>query len=114
MARWIDWRKIANKDFWYEDAFDWEGAAVYELGISGPRGGNFLVKYVGETNNEKQRITKYAQNGSHISNYIFEELELGSILWYRSLRMNSKEDAVTKQNKLLKDFDYPWNKHRNS
>ena len=114
MARWIDWRKIADNEFWYKDSFDWEEAAVYELAVRGPRGGNHQTKYVGETKNEKQRIRTYARSGSHLYELINDELKNGKTLWYRSLRMKSKEDAVSKQNKLLSEFSYPWNTQLNS
>lgn len=114
MARWTNWRKIAEKEIKYVWQLDWHGATVYELSITGPRNGNRLIKYVGETGHEKNRISCYAANGSHLCQLIDEELENGSFLWYRSLRMKSKEEAVLKQNALLYKYDYPWNKQLNS
>lgn len=114
MARWTNWRLIADKNTRYIGQFDWIGPAIYELSITGPRGGNRLIKYLGETHNEKSRLNTYARNGSHLWQLIDEELETGLLLWYRSLRMASKEDAVTRQNKLLGEYYYPWNKQLNS
>lgn len=114
MARWTNWRIIAEKGIKYTWELDWNGPAIYELSITGRRGGNRLIKYLGETQNEKNRISCYAANGSHLCQLIDEELNWGSLLWYRSLRMRSKEEAIIKQNRLLYEFDYPWNKQLNS
>jgi hypothetical protein len=114
MARWTNWRKIAKKGIGYTGELDWSGPSIYELSVTGPRGGNRLTKYLGETLNEKVRISKYAKNGSHLWELIDEEFENGNLLWYRSLRMKSKELAVIKERQLLNEFNYPWNKKHNS
>ncbi|MCU0239225.1 MAG: hypothetical protein MUC29_07270 [Pyrinomonadaceae bacterium] len=114
MARWTNWRIIADRETKYTWELDWSGPSIYELSITGPRGGNRLTKYLGETQNEKVRISNYARNGSHLWELIDEELERGNLLWYRSLRMKSKDDAAIKEKLLLSKFDYPWNKRNNS
>ena len=37
MARWTDWRKIADHSKWYSDRLDWDGPACYELAIGASR-----------------------------------------------------------------------------
>lgn len=113
MPKWTSWRKIADKDCWYSDFFDWSGPACYELSIAGSRGGNRQIVYVGETINEKKRISAYASNGSHISHYIDYYLKNGQHLYYRAQSKVSKQAAVATQNNLLARFDYSWNTKRN-
>jgi hypothetical protein len=106
---WTQWRKIADSEYWYDDAFDWDGPACYELSIAGTRGGNRKIVYVGETINEKKRMSAYAQHGSHLSEIIHEHLKDGWHLFYRSRSAESKQDAVEMQNSLLAKFNYDWN-----
>lgn len=76
--RWTNWRKIADKDIWYGYNLDWNGPACYEeLAIAGSRGGNLKIIYVGETNNEKNRISTHARSGSHLAEIINTYLEAG-------------------------------------
>lgn len=114
MARWTKWRKIADRDCWYEDELDWDGPSCYELAIAGPRGGNRIIVYVGETKNERQRLKAYGRNGSHLSDIIAEHLEDGWHLYYRAQIAKSKEHAVELQNRLLVRWDYDWNLTLNS
>ena len=51
---WAAWRLLAEKKTWYDDTFDHEGPACYELSIAGPRGGDRNTVYVGHTGNEKR------------------------------------------------------------
>lgn len=106
---WTKWRKIADHGHWYAETLDWDGPACYELSIAGPRGGNRKIVYVGETLNEKKRISTYAQNGSHLSQIIHQHLRDGWHLYYRSQIATSKQHAVKTQNSLLAKFDYDWN-----
>jgi len=103
------WRKIADRKHWYDESFDWQGAACYELALGGPRGGVRHIVYVGETKNEKSRIAKYARSGSHKSRIIDQHLRDGWCLYYRAQIKRSKNEAVAMQNSLLKRFDYDWN-----
>ncbi len=114
MSRWTGWRKIADKKEWYSDSFDWEGPACYELAIAGPRGGNLKIVYVGETVNEKKRISTYARHGSHLSEIINWHLNRGWCLFYHARIAASKEAAVKMQNSLLKKCDYDWNLQLNA
>jgi hypothetical protein len=109
MGRWTKPRKIADKNFWYSEEFDYEGPACYELIIAGPRRGKAQIVYVGETGNEKTRISGYARHGSHLSEIIDLYLEKGWCLYYRSQALPSKESAINMQNRLLKTHSYPWN-----
>ena len=113
MSKWTKWRKIADEDHWYNDNFDYEGPACYELGLGGPRGGNIRPVYVGETTNEQKRMISYAQHGSHITEIVSESLENGWFLYYRAQALSSKKAAQKMQNSLLNRFEYEWNKNLN-
>jgi hypothetical protein len=106
---WTKWRKIADQHTWYSETLDWKGPACYELSIAGMRGGNRIIVYVGETSNERNRISKYARNGSHLSEIIHQHLADGWCLFYRGQVSLTKEAAVKKQNSLLTKYDYDWN-----
>jgi len=77
MGRWTKPRLIAYKSEWYEDPFDYDGPACYQLGTGGPRGGDIQWHYVGEKSNERQRISIYARSGSHLSEIIDYHLRQG-------------------------------------
>jgi excinuclease UvrABC nuclease subunit len=112
--RWTNWRKIADKDYWYTESLDWDGPACYELAIAGSRGGKQKTVYVGETKNEKRRISTYAKNGSHLSEFINAHLDNGWHLYYHAILTQTKESAVQLQNNLLATYNYEWNKKLNS
>ena len=112
--RWTNWRKIAEKDYWYGESLDWDGPACYELAVAGARGGKRKTVYVGETSNEKKRISTYARNGSHLSEIIHNHLEEGWHLYYHAILTRTKEEAVQLQNNLLGKYIYEWNKKLNS
>jgi len=106
---WTDWRKIAEGAFWFDDAFDHDGAACYELALAGPRGGSLMPMYVGETCNETRRIRDYACNGSHLTVEIISHLRRGWSLWYRAWAHDTKQSAKGMQDRLLLEYRYPWN-----
>ena len=109
MGRWTELRKIADKDYWYNDIFDYEGPACYELAIAGPKGGAPQIMYVGETVNERSRLSSYARHGSHLAPVIDFHLALGFSLLYRAQALNSKAAAKRMQDCRLARFYYPWN-----
>jgi hypothetical protein len=109
MGRWTELRKLSDKDFWYDDGFDYDGPACYELAIAGPRGGQPQIVYVGETGNERARLSCYARNGSHLSAIIDWHLVRGWSLYYRGYALSSKEEAKRMQDSRLSEFFYPWN-----
>jgi hypothetical protein len=106
---WTSWRLLADKRFWYEDCFDWDGPACYELGTGGPRGGRIQPHYVGETGNERRRIKAYASHGSHLADIIDDHLRRGWRLYYRAISCVSKPRAKELQDNLLARFEYDWN-----
>lgn len=110
---WTKWRKIADKNYWYDEDFDYEGPACYELAIGGPRGGNIDIKYAGETKNERSRISAYASHGSHLSEIIDWHLKKGYVLYYRAQSKKSKAAAKIMQNNLLEEYNYDWNIQHN-
>jgi len=106
---WTKWRKLAEGNKWYGDIFDWDGPACYELALAGPRAGDLEIMYVGETDNEKRRMSQYGAYGSHIRKEINRALRDGWILWYRAQTFDIKKNAKAFQKGLLKKYDYPWN-----
>jgi GIY-YIG domain-containing protein len=113
MSKLTNWRKFADRRHWYAESFDYDGPACYELGLGGPRGGNIQPIYVGETANERNRITSYASHGSHIKDEIDKSLRAGYALYYRAQALTSKRAAKQMQNNMLEFFDYDWNIHYN-
>ena len=109
---WTYWRKISDKNYWYTEDFDNEGPACYELGV-GHSSTRVSIKYVGETGNEKQRISQYARHGSHLSKEIDDYLKRGFNLYYRAVGMSSKRAAVQMQDRMLYKYKYDWNIHHN-
>ena len=109
MARWTQWRKIADQKYWYAEALDWNGPACYELAIAGPRRGSLHIVYVGETSNESKRIIAYAKHGSHLSKIVHSHLVDGWHLYYHARTAATKEEAVQTQDRLLARWDYDWN-----
>ena len=106
---WTDWRLLARKGEWFDDAFDYEGPACYELGTGGARGGKIEPHYVGETKNERARMQQYASHGSHLSETIDWHLNQGWSLYYHGWMLPSKKAAVEMQNRLLAQHKYDWN-----
>ena len=106
---WTRPRLIAVKGRWFSDLLDNNGPACYELGTGGPRGGNIQWHYVGETTRERIRIQCYAQNGSHLSKIINQNLNAGWSLYYRATSCVSKVAAKQMQDNLLGRFKYDWN-----
>ncbi len=113
MSNWTDWRKLAEKNKWFNDELDYDGPSCYELGIGGPNGGNIQPKYVGETKDEKKRMSQYAANGSHLGHLIDDALRRGWSLYYRGQAMKSKADAKKMQDNLLSSYLYDWNTQLN-
>ena len=109
MGSWTKWRKIAERDEWYDDALDWDGPACYELAIAGPRGGGLRAVYVGETSNERRRVAAYARGASHLAAIVSDHLRRGWTLFYRARALHSKAVAVEMQNSMLASFEYDWN-----
>lgn len=109
MGQWTRPRLVAYKGHWFDDCFDYDGPACYELGTGGPRAGNIQWHYVGETINERRRISCYARNGSHLSKIIDWHLRQGWHLYYRSRAFPTKALAKKMQDNLLRRFYYDWN-----
>jgi|SRR6266581_172023 len=110
---WTTPRLLAKGNEWYDDAFDYEGPACYELGTGGPRGGKIQWHYVGETANEKKRLSEYARSGSHLSSTIDWHLKRGWSLYYRACACSSKKAAKEMQDRMLARLKYDWNKISN-
>jgi hypothetical protein len=110
MSRWTSLRKIADQNAWYSDCFDHDGPACYELVLAGPRRGSPQIVYIGETGNERARLTCYARNGSHLSGLINWHLARGWVLYYRARAAISKEAAKRIQDTRLARYFYPWNR----
>lgn len=109
MPKWSNWIKLAGKGYWIDYKNVYNGPACYELGIGGPDYDNIIPVYVGETKNEKKRISKYVKGESHLSEIINDHLEMDFTLYYRAQAKSSKAEAKKMQDSLLNKFDYDWN-----
>ena len=109
MGKWTQPRLIAQGRQFLDEGLNYDGPCCYELGTGGPRGGRIQWHYVGETLNERQRITGYARHGSHLSPIIDWHLRQGWSLYYRARACASKEQARQMQDNLLRKFSYDWN-----
>ena len=67
------------------------------------------VHYVGETSNEKSRLSCYGRSGSHLAEIIDDHPCRGWSIWFRAMAMPSKQAAVVMQNNLLTKHRYDWN-----
>jgi hypothetical protein len=106
---WTKPRLLAYKNDWYDAILDHDGPACYEIGTGGPRGGNIEWHYVGETVNEKARMSRYGRDGSHLSKMINYHLKQGWHIYYRASTCASKEAAKQMQDNLLRRCEYDWN-----
>ena len=113
MGRLTEPRLIAYKNEWYDDSFDYDGPACYQLGTGGPQGGDIQWHYVGETSNESQRISTYARDGSHLSSEINWHLRQGWHLYYRAIACSTKEEAKQMQDSYLSQYNFDWNEKQN-
>lgn len=109
MAKWSEWILIADAKYAYLDKIDDDEAACYELGLFDPEEDDVDPVYIGETCNLFQRISSYAEHGSHLWEIIDEHLEEGFELYVRYQLFFTKEDAQRYESKMLKKYDYDWN-----
>ena len=106
---WTQPQLLAYKNKWFDASLDYEGPACYEIGTGGPRGGNIEWHYVRQTVNEKQRMTRYGSDGSHLSEMINWHLKQGWYIWYHACAWPSKKAAKKMQDNLLARWEYDWN-----
>ena len=106
---WTGWRLLAQGGDWFDEDFDYDGAACYQLSIAGPRGGDLRVVYCGHTGNEEKRMSRYGRDGSHLAQIIRRHLREGWHLYYRGWCCDSKEDADAMERRMLAKFKFPWN-----
>lgn len=106
---WTSWRLLARKGEWFDDDCNYDGPTCYELSVCGPRGGGREIVYCGHTKNERQRMSSYGRDGSHLSRIIQQHLRDGWSLEYRACACASKADAEAMERRMLRKFDYPWN-----
>jgi hypothetical protein len=113
LGGWTRWRKLADEEYWYDDYCDHDGPACYELGVGSDRG-TVAPTYVGETGNERRRMSAYARHGSHLSSTIDSYLDRGYVLYYRGLAVDTKSEAREIQDFMLSNYEYEWNQIGNS
>jgi hypothetical protein len=106
---WTKPRLLAYKKEWSDMSLDHQGPACYEIGTGGPRGGNIEWHYVGETSNEKKRMSTCGRDCSHLSREISRHLRDGWHIYYHACACPSKEAAKRMQDNLLKKWEYDWN-----
>jgi len=111
---WTKWRLLAGGDIWYDDELDHNGPACYEHSIGGPRGGDRKIVYCGHTINERERMSSYGREGSHLAKVIRSHLNESWFLYYRARALQTKEQAEAMERRMLTRFDYDWNIALNS
>jgi hypothetical protein len=109
MGCWTAWKKLADRRQWYSAALPDPEPGCYELATGGPRGGNLVIQYIGETGNLRSRLRSYGQTGSHLGVLIDAELRRGSSLFFRVYRRSCKEEAVAMEYRQLRRWLYQWN-----
>lgn len=87
---WTGWRLLAERNIWHSEDFDHDGPACYQLSIAGPRGGKRRIVYCGHTINERERMSSYGRDGSHLAEIIEHHLKDGWCLYYRGWTFRSK------------------------
>lgn len=112
--RWTNPRLLADRHEWYSASLDNDGPCCYEIGTGGSRGGRIQWHYVGETVNERKRISTYGRSGSHLAKTIDNHLRRGWLIYYRAVICESKTHAKRLQDNLLRSFRYDWNRIGNS
>jgi hypothetical protein len=110
---WTRPRLLAYRHEWFNASLDHDGPACYEIGTGGPRGGNIQWHYVGETINEKRRMSRYGSDGSHLAKLIHRHLREGWHIYYHARACESKADAKRMQDNLLAKWEYDWNQISN-
>lgn len=113
MGKWTNWTKIAKYDEYFLDGLTYDGPCCYELGIRQFLIEEILSVYVGETSNERKRISAYAVDGSHLRKLINRHLKAGHALYFRSQAKRTKSEAKRMQDSLLSNYKYEWNNHFN-
>ena len=93
-----EWRAIGTK-------LNQPNPVVY-LGSTCPQGSRYDAKLGG-------RIRGYLSHGNHIAKLMDDALERGYELQVRSKKAKNQEDARKQEAKLLKKYNYAWNKTSN-
>lgn len=60
--KWTEWRRLASVHDWYDDDFDYDGPACYELGTGGPREGGWTLYYRAVACRSKRSARKLQDN----------------------------------------------------
>src|SRR6056297_699157 len=84
--------------------------ACYELAVGQTPTKLAAVVYAGATLEEQQRGKDYARGGSH-KKALFEEAKAAGLnIYIRTRKFASRQEAFLFERRLLKSFDYAWNK----
>ena len=90
---------------------------VYEWAIRSPGGRKKVVVYAGRAKGEQcnlnRRTKQYMWDGSHHPGSINDALKRGFDVFVRFRPCRSAEQAVDLEARLLRKFDYAWNKMDN-
>lgn len=65
--------------------------------------------YCGHTVSEKQRMSCYGRDGSHLAEIIEKHLKDGWSLYYRGWCCKSKSAAEAMERRMLGRIQYDWN-----
>lgn len=112
--QWSPWTKIAIKKGYFSERLpEFDGPAIYQLGIGSPQGGTVTIKYLGKADNLRKRITQYAGASSHLGDVIDPNLRRGKALYYRYYRVNAPEKLLSLEKTHLRARKYDWNIQNN-
>lgn len=84
--------------------------ACYELAIGKEASSIQAVVYGGGTVEEQQRGKDYARGGSHKKELFEKAKAAGLNVYIRTIKFATEDDAFLYEQKMLKTFDYAWNK----
>ena len=84
--------------------------ACYELAVGRTPTKLDAVVYAGATLEEQQRGKDYARGGSHKKELFEQAKAAGLNIYIRTRKFASRQDAFLFERRMLKSFDYAWNK----
>ncbi len=86
--------------------YEWKAVGTFE-------GQPEHVVYAGSTGRLRHRILEYCTDGSHKEELIYQALRRGYELWVRIKIVKRSRHAEDREDDLLDEYDYAWNKTRN-
>lgn len=107
---WTPWRKLADRQFWYEEHGLWL-PVCYELALAPPGEptGPLEVVYTGAAACEHPELQAYIAGGRPLSPRIQAELARDRALFYRACAAADVEAARALAERRAAEGGHPWN-----